>query len=306
MPAYVYLGAALVSGAVILLLISLRDAGAPAQLVRTNLSNDPGRVTDLRAVVLTQPTRERVVRPMASRLASAARRITPRGFLEALEHRVTLAGVQETWPTERVLAAKVVLAAGGACIGTAKLAADPSGLSFLLLLAATGIGFVVPDALLASRARERQEAIQRELPDVLDQVTICVEAGLGFEAAMMRAATSGSGALANELARTLQDIGLGMSRRAALEELIARTDVADLRHFVLAIRQAERHGVAIANVLRIQADELREKRRQRAEERALKVPVKLVFPLVLCILPSLFVVLLGPAAIRISNSGFGG
>jgi tight adherence protein C len=307
MPAYVYLGAALVSGAVILLVISLHGAGAPAQaqLVRNNLSNGPA-VTDLRSVVLSRPTRERVVRPVASSLARAARRITPSGFVQTLETRVNLAGVQETWPIERVLATKLVLAAAGAFLGIVKFVTDPSGLSFLLLIAATVIGFLVPDALLSSKARTRQETIQRQLPDVLDQVTICVEAGLGFEAAMMRAATSGSGALANELARTLQDIGLGMPRRAALEQLLARTDVADLRHFVLAIRQAERHGVAIAQVLRIQADELREKRRQRAEERALKIPVKLVFPLILCILPALFVVMLGPAAIRISNSGFGG
>ena len=122
----------------------------------------------------------------------------------------------------------------------------------------------------------------------------------------MRAATSGSGPLATELGRTLQDITLGMPRRAALEQLLARTDVGDLRHFVIAIRQAERHGVAIAQVLRIQSNELREKRRQRAEERALKIPVKIVFPLILCILPALFIVLMGPAAIRISNSSFGG
>jgi tight adherence protein C len=112
--------------------------------------------------------------------------------------------------------------------------------------------------------------------------------------------------LARELAHTLQDIRVGMPRRAALEQMLQRTDVVDLRHFVVAIAQAERHGVPIAQVLRIQADELREKRRQRAEERALKIPVKLVFPLILCILPALFVVLMGPAAIRIANSGFGG
>jgi tight adherence protein C len=306
MPAYVYLGAALVCGAVILLVVSLHGAGAPAQLIRSNLSNAPGRLTDLRAVVLSQPTRERVVRPVAAGLARTARRITPAGFVDTLEARVNLAGVNESWPIERVLAAKLVLAAAGAFVGTVKLVTDPSGLSVLLVVAATLIGFLVPDVLLSSRARERQETIQRALPDVLDQVTICVEAGLGFEAAMMRAATSGSGPLATELGRTLQDISLGMPRRAALEQLLARTDVADLRHFVIAVRQAERHGVSIAQVLRIQANELREKRRQRAEERALKIPVKIVFPLILCILPALFVVLMGPAAIRISNSGFGG
>jgi tight adherence protein C len=307
MPAYVYLGAALVSGAVILLVVSIHSAGAPsAQLVRSNLSNAPGRLTDLRQVILSQPTRERVVRPAAAGLAQVARRITPAGFVDTLERRVNLAGVSESWPIERVLAAKAVLGATCALVGTVVFVSNPSGLSVLFAVAATVIGFLVPDVLLSSRARERQEDIQRALPDVLDQVTICVEAGLGFEAAMMRASTSGTGPLAIELGRTLQDISLGMPRRAALEQLLARTDVGDLRHFVIAVRQAERHGVAIAQVLRIQSNELREKRRQRAEERALKIPVKIVFPLILCILPALFIVLMGPAAIRISNSGFGG
>jgi tight adherence protein C len=214
--------------------------------------------------------------------------------------------VSDPWPLERVLATKLLLGAAGVLGGALLLVSNPSGGTLLLFCGASAFGFMGPDALLAAKARERQEVIERELPDVLDQVTICVEAGLGFEAALQRAAATGSGPLAVELARTLQDIGLGMSRRAALDALMERTDVADLRHFVLALGQAERHGVPIAQVLRIQAVELREKRRQRAEERALKLPVKLVFPLVLCILPALFIVLLGPAAIRISSSHFGG
>jgi tight adherence protein C len=306
MPAYVYFGAAMVSAAVIVLVASLHGARVPAQLVRSNLSNAPERLTDLRSVVLTRPTRERVVKPAAHRLARAARRLTPHGLLESLEHRITLAGVSDRWPLERVLATKLVLGAAGVLVGGLLLLSNPSGGTLLLLVAASVLGFMGPDAILASKARERQELIERELPDVLDQVTICVEAGLGFEAALQRAATTGSGPLAGELAHTLQDISLGMARRVALETLLERTDVADLRHFVLALGQAERHGVPIAHVLRIQSAEIREKRRQRAEERALKLPVKLVFPLVLCILPALFIVLLGPAAIRISNSHFGG
>jgi tight adherence protein C len=306
MPLYVYLGAAMVCGAVIVLLFSLHAARTPDQLVRSNLSNAPGGFTDLRAVVLERPTRERVVRPAVSSLARAAGHLTPRGVLDSLEQRIHLAGVDARWPIERVLATKLVLGAVGAFLGLVRFVTDPSGGAVLLGAAAAAIGFLLPDVALSARARERQELIQRELPDVLDQVTICVEAGLGFEAALARAASAGRGPLGLELAHTLQDIGLGMPRRAALEQLVQRSDVADLRHFVVAIAQAERHGVPIAQVLRIQSDELREKRRQRAEERALKIPVKLVFPLILCILPALFVVLLGPAAIRIANSGFGG
>jgi tight adherence protein C len=306
MPVYVYVGAAMVSAAVIVLVLSLHGARVPSQLVRSNLSNTPAGATDLRTVVLERPTRERVVKPAVGRLAAATRHLTPGGMLASLEGRINLAGLSDRWPLERVLATKLLLGSAGAFVGLVRFLSAPSGGAILLGAAAAVIGFLVPDVLLASKARERQEIVQRELPDVLDQVTICVEAGLGFEAALARAATTGHGPLGRELAHTLQDISLGMPRREALEQLLRRTDVADLRHFVVAIAQAERHGVPIAQVLRIQADELREKRRQRAEERALKIPVKLVFPLILCILPALFVVLMGPAAIRIANSSFGG
>ena len=133
----------------------------------------------------------------------------------------------------------------------------------------------------------------------LDQITISVEAGLGFEAAMARAAKTGEGPLTEELSRALSEIQLGSARQQALRGLVDRTNVPELRHFVLAILQAENYGLPIAHVLRIQAKELRVKRRQRAEERALKIPVKIVFPLAVCILPTLFIVILGPAAIRI-------
>ena len=306
MPVYVYAAAVMVSAAVIVLVLSLHNARTPGQLVRRNLSNAAGGTVDLRTVMLERTTRERVVKPTASRIAAMARHLTPRGMLTTLEGRINLAGVSDRWPLERVLAAKLLLGATGAFVGVVRFLVDPSGAAILLGAAAAVLGFLVPDVVLSSRARERQEIVQRELPDVLDQVTICVEAGLGFEAALARAAMTGTGPLVQELAHALQDMSLGMPRREALEQMLRRTDVADLRHFVVAIAQAERHGVPIAQVLRIQADELRDKRRQRAEERALKIPVKLVFPLILCILPALFVVLMGPAAIRIANSGFGG
>ena len=306
MPLYVWLAAAMVCAGVIVLVASLSGTRVPAQLTRSNLANSTARVTNLREVVLARPSRERLVRPAAQRMANAARRITPRGFAENLDQRVHQAGISERWPVDRVLAAKLLLGGIGAAIGVLKLVTDPSATSVILLVAASTVGFLLPDLLVSMKAGERQETIQRELPDILDQVTICVEAGLGFEAALARAARPGTSALSNELARALQDIRLGMPRRVALEKLLERTDVPDLRHFVVAIAQAERRGLPIANVLRVQADELREKRRQRAEENAMKIPVKLVFPLVLCILPALFIVLLGPAAIRIANSSFGG
>ena len=163
-------------------------------------------------------------------------------------------------------------------------------------------GYLLPDLLLSNAATNRQKRIRLELPDTLDQMTIGVEAGLGFEAAMARAGRSGDGPLAEELVRTLQEVQAGMSRADAMRGLAERNDVAELRQFVLAVRQAETYGIPIAQVLRAQAAELRVKRRQRAEEQAMKLPVKVIFPLVLCILPAIFVVVLGPAAIRVADN----
>jgi tight adherence protein C len=222
-------------------------------------------------------------------------------MVSGLERRVTLAGMADEWPTDRVLAMKLIGGSAGALIGLMILLASPSLMGLLLLLLVAGIGFMLPDVLIARRADDRQREIERNLADALDQITVCVEAGLSFEAAVARVA-DGKGPLADELMRLLQDIQIGIPRTQALENLLDRTDVADLRGFVHAFTHAERYGIPIAQVLRTQSTELREKRRQRAEEHAMKIPVKLTFPLVLCILPALFIVVAGPAAIRISHS----
>ena len=162
---------------------------------------------------------------------------------------------------------------------------------------------MLPDFLLMRRASERQDNINFELPDLLDQMTVSVEAGLGFEAAMARVSKQNSGPLAQELARTLQDIRFGVPRKDAMQRLLGRTDSPDLRHFISALTHADRLGMPLADVLRVQAGEMRKKRRLRAEEQALKIPVKLIFPLMLCIMPALFVVIIGPAIIRVVNNG---
>ncbi|MDP9460190.1 MAG: type II secretion system F family protein, partial [Actinomycetota bacterium] len=161
------------------------------------------------------------------------------------------------------------------------------------------VAYFLPELLLHSRGQERQAAIALELPDTLDQMTIAVEAGLGFESAMARAGANGKGPLAEELVRTLQDIAVGQPRREAYLALADRTGVQDLRRFIRAVVQADQYGVSIADVLRTQAQEMRLKRRQRAEEKAMQIPVKVIFPLILCILPTLFIVLLGPAVMDI-------
>ncbi len=164
------------------------------------------------------------------------------------------------------------------------------------------IAFAAPGVLIQNRATARQTIIQRELPDVLDQVSISIESGLGFEGAFARIGDRRSGPLSEEIVRTVQDMRLGMSRREAYQALADRTDVEDLRRFVKSIVQAEQYGISIASVVRTQASEIRFKRKARAEGTALKVPVKILFPLLVCILPVLFIVVLTPAIINISDT----
>jgi tight adherence protein C len=248
-------------------------------------------------------------KPVDAAMSALARRgeaWTPKSMAAQLERRIVLAGQPAAWPLERVFAVKVGIALVFLLFGLVRLPSGINGGTVFLLIVLPALGYFVPDLILLGRAQERQQLIARELPDTLDQITICVEAGLGFEAAAARAARQGKGPLAEELARTLQDIQIGVSRTHALRELADRTEVAPLRHFVLAVVQAEAYGIAIAQVLRVQAAEMREIRRQNAEERALKLPVKVVFPLIFCIMPALFIVVLGPAGIRLFQNGFGG
>jgi len=198
---------------------------------------------------------------------------------------------------DRILLAKLMLPLAAGALGLLFVTADPTPLRILMTGIVVVVCFFVPDLLLRSKGQERQAKIALELPDTLDQMTIAVEAGLGFEAAMLRAAKNGRGPFAQELIRTLQDMQVGQSRKDAYLALADRTTVVELRRFLRAVIQADDYGIAVADVLRTQASEMRLKRRQRAEEKAMKIPVKVIFPLMLCILPALFIVLLGPAAL---------
>jgi tight adherence protein C len=216
-----------------------------------------------------------------------------------LDKLLALAGRPAAWPLSRVLLAKPVLAIVAALIGLLLMSGSSDGLLLVLVLAVVTTAYFIPDLLLYSRGIERQRTIGLELPDTLDQMLIAVEAGLGFEAAMARAGRNGRGPLAEELVRTLQDMRVGMSRKDAYRALASRTDVPDLRAFVRAVVQADTYGISVSTVLRTQAKEMRLKRRQRAEEKAMQIPVKVLFPLMLFILPVLFIAVLGPTVISI-------
>ena len=244
-------------------------------------------------------TAGRAGRGLGARLVNGQ---TPGATAARLDRLASRAGRPADWPVPKLVAAKLVLTALAGGLGLLVLTAHGTTLNVLLVAGVTLVAYFVPELLLYSRGQERQEAISLELADTLDQMTIAVEAGLGFESAMSRAGKNGKGPLAEELVRTLQDIAVGQPRREAYLALAERTGVPDLRRFIGAVVQADAYGVSIADVLRTQAQEMRLKRRQRAEEKAMQIPVKVIFPLILCILPTLFIVLLGPAAMDIMGA----
>ncbi|MCT1864217.1 secretion system protein [Dietzia sp. HMSC21D01] len=237
-----------------------------------------------------------------SRLYEVARRLTPVGTIRRLEKLSIRAGRPRGWSIQRLVVAKIVVPLIVVLLGLALLRTNPEPLLLLLTLGTAVVCYFLPELLLQSRGQERNDEIALELADTLDQMTIAVEAGLGFDAAMARAGRNGTGPLAQELIRTLQEIQVGQLRRTAYEQLALRTDVPDLRRFIRAIIQADAYGISVADVLRTQASEMRLKRRQRAEEKAQQVPVKVIFPLLVCILPVLFIVLLGPTVINMMEA----
>lgn len=229
----------------------------------------------------------------------AARRATSKKYVAWLDRKLAGAGRPKAWPLDRVLVAKPLLAFALFVVGLIFVLKSPSAQTFALLVAITAFAYFVPDVLLHNASQKRRSVMQIALPNMLDQMLISVEAGVGFESAMDRAAQNSSGPLADEFVRTLQDIQVGRPRREAYLDLAQRASFPELRSFVRSVVQADQYGIAIANVLRAQAGEMRIKRRQRAEEHAMKIPVKILFPLIFSIMPALFVIILGPTLMRV-------
>jgi tight adherence protein C len=249
---------------------------------------------------------DRVLVPWLHRFTSFGRRLTPTGQTERIRHKLDLAGSPARWDTDRVLAFKALGLIGIGAFGFLMTAVLTKSVLPTIALGGllSAVGYYAPDLVLYQLAYQRTELIQRTLPDALDLLTISVEAGLGFDAALAQVARNTKGPLADEFFRVLQEMQIGLGRAEAFRALTERTNVADLRNFVTAMIQADVFGIPVANVLRVQAREMRIKRTQRAEERAQKVPVKILFPLIFCILPMLFVVVIGPAAITIIRNLF--
>jgi tight adherence protein C len=230
------------------------------------------------------------------------RKVIPVPLVKTITKLWAGAGRPENNTPDRILSTMALLGMAGAVIGflVSRLVQPPLGIVMGIGIAV--LAFFFPMVRLQSVGADRKTAITRQLPDTLDQMSIAVNAGLGFDAAMIRVARNGRGELASELVRTLQDIQVGQTRRAAYEDLAERTGVDTLRRFVRSIIQAEAYGIALSDVLQTQADELRMERRQYAERKAMEIPVKVVFPLILFIMPAMFIVVMGPGVLGIIHA----
>ena len=247
---------------------------------------------------------ERLLRPVARRFTARIRDLYPSRHLDRLHHQLLCSGLSRSITAEEFATIQVVVAGIGALMTILLLAAAGGSLKVRLILAVIILMCCVlaPPAWLARKVGERTAAVERDLPDVLDLLTIAVESGLGLEQAMETTCSNFDSPMAQELTRTLQELSLGLSRQEAFENLKQRSESSDLATFIVVLTQADVLGMPIGRVLRGQADEMRERRRSRARERAAKLPVKIVFPLILFILPPLMIIVLGPAASAIGHT----
>lgn len=262
----------------------------------------------LEEIELQQPLFERTLRPLASRLSGIAQRFASPSKVSRTEKRLSMAGNPGDLRTVDFLGLKLVMAglvgAGTFVLFGVLLSNPPFG--FVGAIALGGMGFLGPEMWLSRRIKARRKAVLMATPDTLDLLTISVRAGLSFDGALAKVVEKTNGPLADEFRRALAEIRVGKTRRDALRDITGRTDVPALNNFIGAIIQAEQLGVSISKVLQVQSEQLRIERRQRAEEMAAKAPIKMLFPLVGCIFPSMFIVILGPAVILIAlNMGSG-
>jgi len=264
-----------------------------------------GDVASLEEIELSQPFSERVIIPIVRKIGEISARFTPQKAIQDTAKKMELAG--NPWPIDAAtfLAIRFILAVviGGFVTAMIMLSPSPNfNDNALYIFGATFGGFYLPHLMLTSRITNRQKEIRKAMPDALDLLTICVEAGLGFDAAMSKVSEKWDNQLSLAFARAIREIQLGKVRREALKDMSDRLDIAEMTSFVAAIIQSEQLGVSMAKILRIQSDQMRLKRRQRAEEEAHKAPVKMVLPMALLMFPTIMIIVLTPAALQIMTS----
>jgi tight adherence protein C len=302
-------GVIVLLGAIAVVVFSLRrnTAGEEDDPLQERLAEfiQRGDVTSLEEIELSQPFSERVIIPVIRRVGEFSARFTPQKAIQDTARKLELAG--NPWPIDAAtfLAIRFILAVvlGGFLVAVV-LISPPSNPNdnFMYIGGATFAGFFLPHLLLTSRITRRQKEILKAMPDALDLLTICVEAGLGFDAAMSKVSEKWDNELSLAFSRTIREVQLGKVRRDALKDMADRLGIPEMTSFVAAIVQSEQLGVSMARVLRIQSDQMRVKRRQRAEEEAHKAPIKMIIPMALLIFPSIMIIILTPAALQIMES----
>lgn len=309
----IIVGVIIVIGAAILVFIGLRNPTSSDEMAlqaRLEEFSQRGETVDLEKIELSQPFTERVIYPIARKLGEIAIRFTPQNALQDISKKLELAGSPARLDPTVFLASQFVVMIFFAgiivLVFTIGQTHWPAGRIVLAALGFGLLGFFFPQLWLSSKISRRQKDIRRAMPDALDLLTICVEAGLGFDAAMSKVSEKWQTELSLAFARVIQEIQLGKLRREALRDMAERIGISEMSSFVAAVIQSESLGVSLAKVLRIQSDQMRTRRRQLAEEEAHKAPIKMLLPMGLLIFPSLMIILLTPAGIRIFNSALGG
>ena len=304
MPILPIIVAAVAAGSILLIVFGLAG-NAPIDPVQARLVQlGSMQARNLEELELQQPFIERTLRPIANRLSGSVARITSASFATRTQRRLAMAGNPGDLGVTEWLGFKAVFALIFSAIGVvlSLLLGMPIIMTLAFGVFGLGMGYTGPEFWLGRRVKARQKAIVRMIPDSLDLLTISVRAGLGFDAALAKVVEKVKGPLSDEFRRALAEVRVGRTRREALRDIVPRTEVPPLTNFIGAIIQAEQLGVSISKVLQVQSEQLRIERRQRAEEMAAKAPIKMLFPLVGCIFPSLFIVILGPAIILIVQS----
>jgi tight adherence protein C len=297
----IYIIPVLVAGGILLLVLGL-FGGSPVDPVQARLTQlGSSQARNLEELELQQPFSERTLRPLVARLSKMGSRLGSASSTDVAERRLALAGNPGDLRLTDWMGVKILVAISTGVIVFLLMGLLAGSLTMGILLAVVGLalGYLMPEFWLGGKIKARQKVILKMIPDTLDLLTISVRAGLGFDAALAKVVEKLPGPLSDEFRRALAEVRVGKARRDALRDMVPRTNVAPLSNFIGAIIQAEQLGVSISKVLQVQSEQLRIERRQRAEEMANQAPIKMLFPLVGCIFPSLFVVILGPALILI-------
>lgn len=298
--------------AIVLVIVGVRspESADPLQTRLAEYSTRERPLT-LEEIELSQPLSERIILPILRGLGQFAARFTPQASLQDIQHKIDLAGNPKGWEPTLLFMGRIIagLGLGGLLMLLSFISQSPmisfsaNPLRGLAMIVGGGVfGFYIPNLLLQSKITRRQDSIIKSMPDALDLLTVCVEAGQGFDQAMQQVSEKWENELSLAFERVIQEIRLGKLRREALRDMAERMDIPDMTSFVAALIQADQLGVSMAKVLRIQSDQMRIKRRQRAEKKAHEAPVKMLIPMAFLIFPSIYIVLLGPAALTLVNS----